>query len=402
MNKVLLHSLTKWLLKLTVGFIVVVTVSSCDTAKPAKSNYQWSIPSGFPKPQVSISNEMSTAKVTLGRALFYDKNLSFNQQQSCESCHQQQFAFAEKQLTSIGTTGQVHRRNSPALVNIAYNKTLTWAHDSLTSLEQQILLPMFGESPIELGITNHDEEVLARFNSPEYSPLFAAAFPQQEVSFNLIVNALASFVRSLISLNSPFDRYAYQADDNAISPSALRGMNLFFSEKLECHHCHGGFNFTQSTSHEKQLIDRRPFHNTGLYFTGIDTKNNIDKSEASAGYPIGDIGLGEISTLARDNGRFRAPTLRNVEVTAPYMHDGSISTLSEVLDFYAAGGRNITKGVYQGDGRKNPLKSPFIKGFEMSEQDKTDLLNFLKTLTDQSFLENPNFAKPELINKRES
>jgi cytochrome c peroxidase len=366
--------------KVIVAFSMAIFLISCDSVKKTQENYEWAIPQGFPKPQVPINNEMSLAKVALGRAIFFDKNLSFNQQQSCESCHQQQFAFAEQRITSIGTTGQSHRRNSPALVNIAYNKTLTWAHDGLTSLEQQILLPMFGESPIELGITNHDEEVLARFKTKEYLPLFEAAFPKQEVSFDLIVKSLASFVRSLISLNSPFDKYAYQADDSAISPSALRGMNLFFSEKLECHHCHGGFNFTQSTSHEKQLIDRRPFHNTGLY--------NVVNGAQTSGYPLEDPGLSEITTLVRDNGRFRAPTLRNVEVTAPYMHDGSIKTLSEVLDFYAAGGRNITDGKYQGDGRENPLKSAFIIGFEMSEQDKTDLLNFLKTLTDQSFLEN--------------
>ncbi|MDT0603430.1 methanobactin export MATE transporter MbnM [Thalassotalea castellviae] len=366
--------------------IVMLTLVSCGENKKSTAQYQWSIPQGFPKPQVPSNNEMSTEKVALGKRLFYDKNLSFNRQQSCESCHQQAFAFAEPKVTSVGTSGETHRRNAPALVNIAYNKTLTWAHDGLTSLEQQILIPMFGESPIELGITHHDSEVLARFNTAEYKPLFSAAFPGQTISFDLMVKALASFVRSLISLNAPFDQYAYQGDDSAISTSALRGMNLFFSEKLECHHCHGGFNFTQSTSHEKQLIDRRPFHNTGLY--NVKIGNNV------IGYPEIDVGLAEISTLARDNGRFRAPTLRNVEVTAPYMHDGSISTLSQVLDFYARGGRKVSEGSYQGDGRENSLKSPFIKGFEMSAQDKTDLINFLKTLTDQSFLENAEFAKP--------
>jgi cytochrome c peroxidase len=385
MIKLFLQNPTSLYLKVFIIFGLTIFLVSCDSVKEPKDNYKWSIPQGFPKPQIPVNNKMSVAKVKLGRVIFYDKNLSFNQQQSCESCHQQKFSFAEQMITSIGTTGQTHRRNAPALVNIAYNKTLTWAHDGLTSLEQQILLPMFGESPIELGITNHDEEVLARFKTEKYQPLFKAAFPEQEVSFDLIVKSLASFVRSLISLNSAFDKYAYQADDNAISPSALRGMNLFFSEKLECHHCHGGFNFTQSTSHEKQLIDRRPFHNTGLY--------NVINTAQTTGYPSEDPGLSEISTFARDNGRFRAPTLRNVEVTAPYMHDGSIKTLSEVLDFYAAGGRNVTDGKYQGDGRNNPLKSAFIKGFEMSEEDKVDLLNFLKTLTDQSFLLNPEFAK---------
>lgn len=255
---------------------------------------------------------------------------------------------------------------------------------------------MFGENPIELGITNHETEVLVRFNTPHYQQLFQQAFPEQKaliekqngaITFDLITKALASFVRSLIYLQSPFDKYAYANEDDAISESALRGMTLFFSEKLECHHCHGGFNFTQSTSHEKQLIDRRPFHNTGLY----QVRNKVT---GNSGYPEHDIGLAEISILDADNGRFRAPTLRNIEVSAPYMHDGSIATLSEVLDFYAAGGRNISSGNYQGDGRLNKLKSPFIKGFVMSEQDKNDLITFLKTLTDKEFLTNPEHAKP--------
>ncbi len=370
--------------KFNIVLLLVISLAACSEQKPPQADYQWPLIKGFPKPQVPVDNPMTTAKVALGRAIFYDVNLSFNRQQSCATCHQQQYAFGENIARSTGSTGQHHRRNAPALVNIAYNKTLTWAHDGLTTIERQLLLPMFGESPVELGITGHEQAVLARFTSEKYQELFALAFPEQELSFDLIAKALASFVRSLISLNSPFDQYAYSGDDNALSESALRGMNLFFSEKLECHHCHGGFNFTQSTSHEKQLIDRRPFHNTGLYFI-----------EQDSGYPLKDTGLAEISTLVRDNGRFRAPTLRNIEKSAPYMHDGSIATLGEVLDFYAAGGRNIEQGEYQGDGRKNPLKSPFVKGFEMSEQDKIDLLAFLASLTDQEFLTNKSFAQPE-------
>jgi cytochrome c peroxidase len=364
----------------TIALVFICQVFLINNEAPLP-DYHWSLIEGFPKPQVPENNPMSQAKVILGRAIFYDNNLSFNKQQSCSSCHHQKFAFAEDIQRSVGTTGEGNRRNAPALVNIAYNKTLTWAHDGLTELEQQILLPMFGEQPIELGITGHDKEVLSRFNSDEYLPLFQAAFPDETISFDLMVKALASFVRSLISLNAPFDQYAYLGDDNALSESALRGMKLFFSEKLECHHCHGGFNFTQSTSHEQQLLDRRPFHNTGLY--------NVDNQ-----YPVDDIGLAEISTLARDNGRFRAPTLRNIEVTAPYMHDGSIQTLSAVIDFYAAGGRHITAGKLKGDGRSNPLKSPFIKGFELSVTEKSDLLDFLLTLTDKTFLTNKSHAKP--------
>lgn len=376
-----------FILKLPILGLFAVSVGlmlqSCSDSNKQTSDYQWPIIEGFPKPQVPLDNPMTQAKVNLGKTIFFDKGLSANQQQACASCHHQKFAFGENIPHSFGSTKQEHRRNSPALVNIAYNKTLTWAHDGLTSIERQILLPMFGESPVELGITGHEEEVLTRFKTPVYEKLFMEAFPNQSISFDLIVKALASYVRSLISLNSPFDTYAYLADDNAISVSALRGMNLFFSERLECHHCHGGFNFTQSTSHEKQLIDRRPFHNTGLYNVIHDDESN------TSGYPKHDTGLAEISTLVRDDGRFRAPTLRNIEVSAPYMHDGSLASLSEVIDFYAAGGRNITVGEHQGDGRNNPLKSRFIKGFILTEEEKNDLIAFLKTLTDQTFLSDP-------------
>lgn len=367
-----------------ICLVLTAMLFGCDNAKKLDVSYKWPILDGFPKPQVPKNNPMSHEKVALGKQLFFDKNLSANKQQSCESCHLQQYSFSEPLSVSVGSTGVLHRRNAPALVNIAYNKTLTWAHDGITSLERQILLPMFDESPIELGITGHEAEVLARFKTQEYLQAFNLAFPGQPVSFELIVKALASYVRSLISLNSPFDKYAYLSDDDAISAAAIRGMNLFFSERLECHHCHGGFNFTQSTGHEQQLIDRRPFHNTGLYYVEI----NKDES----GYPSKDIGLADISTLAKDNGRFRAPTLRNIRHSAPYMHDGSVATLAEVIDIYAAGGRNIKSGQYKGDGRANPMKSQFVKGFELTPQEKQDLLAFLDTLTDETFLTSPEHS----------
>lgn len=372
---------------------VLFTLSACEKPLSNTSHYQWPLRKGFPLPHTPLDNPMSNAKIALGRSLFYDKNLSANKTQSCATCHQQQFAFTEPLTTSIGSTGQQHRRNSLPLINIAYNTTLTWAHDGLNTIEQQLLLPMFGEEPLELGITGHEKEVLSRFQTKQYKSLFAAAFPHEKlpnkifsnerISFDLIVKSLASFVRSLISFNSPFDRYAYEQDDSALSDAAIRGMILFFSEKFECHHCHGGFNFTQSSVHKKQSADSRPFHNTGLY--------NIS---SSGSYPTNDTGLAEISLNPKDNGRFRAPTLRNIALTAPYMHDGSIATLDEVIDFYAAGGRNIKAGQYAGDGRQNPHKNPLVGGFQLTQQDKIDLVEFLNSLTDKQFLNNPLHAKP--------
>jgi len=363
-----------------IALCAIALLSACTPEPPA---YQWQIPADFPKPQVPLDNPMSEQKVALGRYLFYDKNLSANGKQACASCHQQALAFSENKTRSIGSTGQVHRRNAQPLVNVAYNKTYTWAHDQLTSLERQILLPLFGEDPIEMGVTGHETIILERFNTPLYQRLTDQAFGDQQLNFDRIVKALASFSRSLISLNSPFDRYAYMIEDNALTKNQLRGMTLFFSERLECHHCHGGFNFTQSTTHEKQQLDLRAFHNTGLYNTSGDFS-----------YPSHDTGLYEITGNSNDIGRFRAPTLRNITLTAPYMHDGSIATLSQVIDFYAAGGREIRQGINIGDGRKNPRKSQFVKSFDLNAQQKDQLLDFLSTLTDQDFIDDRRFSDP--------
>ena len=355
--------LARWRVYFCLGCILV----ACQPAEKDSEVYQWDLPKGFPAPIVPIDNQMSEAKVALGKALFFDKNLSFNRTTSCESCHQPKFAFSEPRKTSIGSTEQVLRRNSQSLVNVAYNSNLTWAHSGLNQIEQQILIPMFSENPIELGITGHEEAVLQRFTSEHYALLFKSAFGESTVSFDKIVKALASYVRSLTSFASPFDEYAYQGNDDAMSEEALRGMELFFSEKFECFHCHGGFNFTQSSQHQNQRLDLRPFHNTGLY--------NEDEMGA---FPINDQGLIEVTFEPKDMGKFRAPTLRNVELSAPYMHDGSLKSLEEVVDFYAAGGR--------GRGINNPLKSPFLTGFELDDSQKQDLIKFLQSLTDQQFV----------------
>lgn len=361
-------------LLLSALLLLVVACKDAQTP-PAHAAYPWPLPAGFPAPLVPADNPMTEAKVALGRHLFYDRNLSANGRQACADCHQQAFAFAEPRKTAIGSTGQPHRRNSLALVNVAYNGSLTWAHSGLVRIEQQLLIPLFGERPVEMGISGHEDEVLARLDTPQYRTLFAEAFPGQTPDFSLVVKALASFVRSLVSFDSPFDRYAYGGDDHALSDAAKRGMALFFSEQLECHHCHGGFNFTQSSKHERQALDLRPFHNTGLY-----------NEDAQGAYPASDQGLIEISQQARDMGHFRAPTLRNVAVSAPYMHDGSLATLEDVIDFYARGGRK--------EGIHSPLKSPFVKGFEITAQQKQDLLAFLHSLTDQRFLDNPRHGPP--------
>lgn len=321
---------------------------------------------------------MTAAKVELGRRLFFDARLSWNGEQSCATCHRPEYAFSERRATAVGSTGAPHPRNTLALVNVAYNSVLMWAHPGLADIESQTLVPLFGETPVELGVTGHETAVLARFaGDPDYRRLFDDAFTgSHTVEWTHVVDALACFVRSLTSFDTPFDRYAYGGQDDAMDEQAIRGLNHFFSERFECHHCHGGLNFTASSTHGGAALPSTTFHNTGLY--------NIGGNNA---YPDNNQGLYELTEQPTDRGKFRAPTLRNVALTAPYMHDGSLPDLGAVLDFYAAGGRNLTIGPYAGDGRANAYKSQFVQGFDMTAGERDDLLAFLHALTDPSFVE---------------
>jgi len=360
------------------------------SAMLSATDYDWNLPPGFPVPHVPEDNPMTEAKVVLGRFLFYDTRLSGNDTLSCSSCHLQAQAFTDGRAVPVGSTGESHIRNAQTLTNVAYNATFTWGNPVLTEVEQQVVIPMFGEFPVEMGIAGHEDVVLARLHDEAvYRSLFATAFPDTEdpITLHHVVQALSSFVRTLISGNSAYDRFVYQGDREALSESALRGMDLFLSERFECHHCHGGFNFTLSTRHANTTFPEQPFFNTGLY--------NVDGTGA---YPRGNRGVFEISANAEDMGRFRPPTLRNVELTAPYMHDGSMATLEEVIRFYARGGRLIESGPDAGDGRESPFKSGFVPGFEITDQELEDLLNFLRSLTDEDFTRNQALSDPFATN----
>jgi len=347
--------------------------------------FVWSLPPGFPAPLVPDENPMTRSKVELGRHLFYDERLSENETMSCATCHRQELAFTDGRATGLGSTGQAHTRGSMSLANVAYATTLTWSHPYLTELERQAAVPLFGDAPVELGwrAASALEARLAAI--PEYAAPFAAAFPDDAgpVSVANAARALAAFERSLISGRSPYDRWAYDADESAISASAQRGFELFYSERLECFHCHLGFNLSDQVTYSGRAFPETPFHNTGLY--------NVDGQGA---FPASSPGIYELTQDPADMGKFKAPTLRNIAVTAPYMHDGSIPTLSEVLDHYAAGGRTIASGPNAGAGSESPLRSDLIRGFELSEQERADVLAFLESLTDDGFLTNPAFANP--------
>ena len=348
--------------------------------------YAWPLPQGFPVPKVPRDNPLSVEKIELGRHLFYDKRLSGNGTQSCASCHEQARAFTDGRPVGIGSTGQPHVRSSMSLANVAYAESLTWANTVLHSLEQQALVPLIGEDPIELGRTGQLDTLLqALSDDTTYSALFVKAFPDSPEPFSLehVVAAIASFERALISGDSAYDRYALQGETDALSPAAERGMQLFFSERLECFHCHGGFNLSGATTHVGKAFDETTFHNDALY--------NIDGRGA---YPANNTGVYAFTGDLADMGRFKAPTLRNIELTAPYMHDGSIATLEEVIQHYARGGRRIESGPNAGDGKQSPLKSEFITGFELSAKEASDLQAFLRSLTDETFIHDERLSDP--------
>lgn len=354
-------------------------------AELAASTYAWELPRGFPLPTVPEENPITQEKIDLGRYLFYDTRLSGNNTQSCATCHIQALAFTDGRATPIGSTDMPHPRNAQSMTNVAYYSTYTWANPLLTTLERQIPVPMFGETPVELGITGNEEAVLTRLRTDiNYQTLFAAAYPDDAdpYTWQNIVYALASFARTLISGNSAYDRFV-AGDTNTMTQAAKNGMSLFFSEALECHHCHTGFNFSASTTWQGSAFAERPFFNTGLY--------NIDGQGA---YPPGNTGVQEVSNRIEDMGRFRPPSLRNIALTAPYMHDGSVATLEEVVRIYAAGGQHTTSGDSAGDGRVNPYKSGLVSGFDISDEEINNLVAFLLTLTDEEFITDPRFSDP--------
>ncbi|MDF2696596.1 MAG: Methylamine utilization protein mauG [Labilithrix sp.] len=351
-----------------------------------EGDYEWHLPAGFPKPKVPADNPISTAKVEIGRRLFYDKRLSGNGTFSCASCHDPKKAFTDGLGHALGSTGEIHPRGSMSLVNIGYASTLTWANDLMVTLEKQALIPMFGENPVELGLVGQEDALLARLRA---EPIYAEAFPKafggdgEPISVDHVAKAIATFERTILSGGSAYDRFVYGRDPSALDDSAKRGRDLFFSERTECFHCHGNFNFADNVSHEGTVFTEMAFHNTALY--------NVDGLGA---YPAKSRGLIDVSGKPADMGRFKAPTLRNIAVTAPYMHDGSIATLGEVIDHYARGGRKIESGPNAGDGARNPLKSEFLQGFLISDSEKADLLHFLESLTDEAFLDDPRFSDP--------
>jgi cytochrome c peroxidase len=311
------------------------------------------LPRWFPVPKVPADNPITDEKVELGRHLFYEPMLSGNSTLSCAACHNQSLAFTDGLARAVGSTGGEHARSSMSLTNVVYNASFGWI-DRTWSLESQMETPMFNEHPVEMGLKGHETEVLERFAADaDYTERFRVAFPGEAhpITVANIVKAIASFERIIVSADSAFDRYLYKDDHSGMSPAAKRGVALFFSDRLKCSECHGSVNVSGPTIFAGAMPPdpEALFHDTGV---------------------------------SREPAKFRAPTLRNIAVTAPYMHDGSIATLKDVVSHYAAAGRSTRP------------KSNKVRGFAISPSEIDDLVAFLHTLTDEKFLTNPAFSNP--------
>jgi cytochrome c peroxidase len=301
--------------------------------------YTWRLPRGFPTPAVPADNPMSDAKVALGERLFFEPRLSVTGRHSCASCHEPARAFTDGRPRAVGATGEVLRHNSMSLANAAYNVSFGWSRPDIRTLEAQMLEPLLNAHPVELGLAGREAGVVASLGAdPTYRDAFAAAFPEESaaLTFGNLVKAIAAFERTLVSGDSAFDRLVFGGEHDALPEEARRGMSLFFSSAVGCSGCHSGFNFAG---------------------------NWVDARGATGETSFADNGTGL---------RLRVPSLRNVALTAPYMHDGRFGSLAAVLEHYAAN-----------DGRGD---ARLRGGSALSTDDRRALVEFLESLTDPRLL----------------
>lgn len=305
--------------------------------------------------------ERKTALIDLGHHLFFDRNLSFNLTKSCASCHDPQFAFSDGYRRSATATGDVTLRNSPSLINAVLLRHLDAADPGITSLEEQHKRPLYATAPIELGAGANERLVEKRLREiPWYRDKFGSAFSDEKdpIALKNVIKAIAAYVETLKSENSRYDLYR-SGNADAFTPDEKEGMRLFVSAKLKCANCHVPPYFTTAVS---DLPVSRVYMNTGLM-----PDDTLDP------------GLEKVTGDRQDRGRFKVPSLRNVALTAPYMHNGSIASLEEVIDLYQKGGAVDER----------------VRGFDLSGKEKKQLLDFLYALSDSTISTNPLFQRPK-------
>lgn len=333
-------------MKWVVGWLCIILLVACNKETaidvPSVDEVEWqlNLPNHFPQPEIPGNNKLTQSRVELGRKLFFDPVLSRNNTISCSSCHEPRLAFAKPEVISPGVEGRLGFRNAPTLTNVAYNKSFMW-DGGPNSLENQAVLPFDDHNEFDLNILDAEQKL--RTDSV-YIGLFKQAYNSLP-SAKYLVFALSCYQRTLISGNSLYDQEFYLGKQGSMSEEAKKGKELFFGERLNCSKCHVGFNFTNNQ-----------FENNGVYANGADS------------------GRMRVTLVESDRGKFKVPTLRNVSHTAPYMHDGSLKSLNDVIDHYSSGG---TGNQYQSD---------LVKGFMISENERKQLIAFLNALTDHEFI----------------
>ncbi len=364
------------MLRPTVWITSLILVAACTTALAQ--------PLGLPPVPVPDDNPQTEAKIKLGDKLYHDKRLSADGKVSCSTCHDEAKAFTDHLQVSKGFNGLTGTRNAPTVINAAYMKTLFWDGRE-PDLEGQSKQPPV--NPVEGGLANHDMLVDIVKKDPEYLKAFKEVFGVEaaDISIDQVAKAIASFERTIVAGDSPFDRYYYGGDTKAMTEAQLRGFALY-TGKGRCVSCH-------RIEQTQALFTDNRFHNIGVGFKSIQGKEDetaaafIKEKRAGAKVDVTVLTQANMSELGRfavtENltqvGAFKTATLRNIDVTAPYMHDGSLKTLEDVVNFYNNGGR--LKDT-------DPL-SDFLSGgirpLQLSEAEKKDLVAFLQALTSPAY-----------------
>ncbi|MCF8464746.1 MAG: cytochrome-c peroxidase [Flavobacteriales bacterium] len=342
--------------------LFAVLVSACnqpdDNDPYLTTPYVLQIPQGLPPMDafIPLNNPMTVEGVALGRKLFYDPILSGDNTQACAHCHKQEFGFGDPRQFSEGIDGSIGTRQAMSIINLGWNQFGFFWDGREATLEDQALKPV--TNPVEMNTTW--PEVEAKLNADAtYKLLFKQAYNVDYIDSLTVAKAIAQFERILISGNSKFDKW-YNQQSIQLSESELRGFILYNGEGADCFHCHG----------LGGLITDNRFHNNGM-----DTDFSADE------------GRYLVTGNDADKGKFRTPTLRNIEFTAPYMHDGRFQTIEQVVDHYS---QHILPSA-----TIDPLMELVGNGgAQLTQQDKDDLIAFLKTFTDEGFLTNPEFSNP--------
>ncbi|MBX0290545.1 cytochrome-c peroxidase [Hymenobacter sp. HSC-4F20] len=363
--------------QLAAGLLLGGTLVACSTSSHEESGenpvvttpYQLVLPANLPQNVgVPADNPLTVEGVELGRKLFYEVRLSRTGTQSCGSCHQQSKAFTDGLARAVGVDGQPHPRGTMSLANVLWEKTLNW-DGAATNLEQQARLPI--ENPLEMhqslaeGVRHLQQTAL-------YPPLFQKAFGSSAITETNVLKALAQFERTLISANSRYDKYVRK--EGTLSAAERAGAGLFINHPSEvsglfirggtCHHCHIS---------EDGLFSSPSFFNNGLDIT------------------FADAGRAGVTGQSADRGKFRAPTLRNIALTAPYMHDGRFQTLEQVLDHYNEHVQTASPGL---DPNILLSNTPGGTKLDLTPVEKAQLIAFLHTLTDSTFITDKRFSDP--------